>query len=192
MTQNYFILTGPPGAGKTALLNVLSARNVTVVPEPARRILAEQRSFDGPGVPDADPALFSALLLSRAVDDHRRRSGRNTVTFFDRGIPDCIAYARLFGVDDGPARRAAGIYQYNSIVFFAPPWRDIYGQDDERKMTFDQASQFGGLMYEAYCALGHTLVELPLSPLHDRADFVLDKVRSEGAIIDPHAADTKI
>src|SRR3546814_10233995 len=34
---------------------------------PARQILAEQRSIGGAGVPDRNPALFTELLLSRAL-----------------------------------------------------------------------------------------------------------------------------
>ena len=63
-----FILTGAPGSGKTAVLNRLRDQ-FTCVDEPAREILAEQRSTGGRGTWDQDPSLFVHLLLQRSIDE---------------------------------------------------------------------------------------------------------------------------
>lgn len=175
MPQNHLI-TGPPGAGKTGLIAELRARGFGCVDEPARRVLAAQRKVDGQGVPDRDPALFTELMLSAAVEDFDSRRDGAAPVFFDRGVPDIIAYARLFGVDDGEALRASKRYRYRREVFFAPPWSAIYCQDDERKMTFGEARAFGDLMRAAYREAGYALVELPLAPTPKRADFILDRL----------------
>ena len=120
MPQNHLI-TGPPGAGKTALIAELRARGFDCVDEPARRVLARQRKVDGKGVPDRDPALFTELMLSAAVEDFESRRDGAEPVFFDRGVPDIVAYARLFGIDDRAALRAADIDRYNSIVFLRRP-----------------------------------------------------------------------
>lgn len=177
MNNRPIIITGPPGAGKTALISALRARGFAGVDEPARRVLAEQRSFDGPGVPDEDPGLFTALMLSRSVDDYRRRQSDPGPCFFDRGVPDIVAYARLFGVDEGAALRAGEVYRYCSPVYFAPPWRDIYRQDDERRMTFDEARRFGDIMRQVYRQLGYDTVDLPRASTDDRAEFLAGSVR---------------
>ena len=44
----FYILSGPPGAGKTSLLEKLSDQ-VSVVGEPARRVLASERKNGGAG-----------------------------------------------------------------------------------------------------------------------------------------------
>jgi predicted ATPase len=64
--RNFFIITGSPGSGKSTILRELKNIAVTVIDEPARQILAEQRSFGGNGVPENDPVLFTELMLSRA------------------------------------------------------------------------------------------------------------------------------
>lgn len=100
MSDDLWILTGAPGSGKTTILNQLR-ESLRCVDEPARRVLAEQREIGGSGMPKRDPARFVELLLEVAVADPERALGAGP-TLFDRGIPDCIAYAIHLGVDPRP------------------------------------------------------------------------------------------
>ncbi len=175
----FYVLTGAPGTGKSAVLERLGLQGFDGVEEPARQILAEQRSFGGNGVPDSDPALFVELMLSRAVFERRKPRPAGRPVFFDRGIPDLIAYALLYGLDDRPARGAAHKYRYNPTVFFAPPWKDIYSTDDERRMSYGEAADFGERMRDAYRGLGYTLVELPRESPEARARLILDRVAAD-------------
>ena len=97
-TKNLLVITGPPGSGKTPIVRELVASGFTGVAEPAREVIAEQRAIGGDGVYDKNPRLFLYLMLSRAVADFRRMSGAPGPVFFDRGIPDLIGYADLFGL----------------------------------------------------------------------------------------------
>src|SRR3546814_12403216 len=94
--DHYFVLTGAPGSGKTTVLNALRQLGIATVDEPARQILAEQRPIGGAGVPDRNPALFTELLLSRALYAHPRHSDSEGPLLSDRGRPDVFGYARLF------------------------------------------------------------------------------------------------
>ena len=118
-------------------------------------------------------------MLSRAVFERRKPRLADLPVFFDRGIPDLIAYALLYGLDDRPARGAAHKYRYNPTVFFAPPWKDIYSTDEERRMTYGQAADFGERMRDAYLGLGYTLVELPREDPAERAQFIEAKVAED-------------
>ena len=174
--QSFHLLTGPPGSGKSALLLELRALGHTTVNEPARQILAEQRSFGGNGLPERNPALFTELMLSRAIALFEQMKDIEGPVFFDRGVPDHAAYAALFEVDSAAAERASETFRYNPRAFFAPAWEEIYAQDDERRMTFEQARHFGSILRRAYFGLGYELVDLPcVSPAH-RARFVLERV----------------
>ena len=171
MYDDLHILTGAPGSGKSAIL-AGAGENVRWVGEPAREVLAWQRSIDGGGTPERDAALFVHLLLQRSIDDHRDAMRSEGAVLFDRGIPDCIAYAELLGTDPQPGIEAAAAYRYNRNVLVTRPWEEIYTTDDERTMTFDATVEFQLLIEAAYAHAGYTLVEVPRGSVEQRVAFV--------------------
>ena len=175
-----YVITGPPGSGKTPLVRELVASGFVGVDEPARAVIGEQRAMSGTDVYDRDPGEFLDLMLSRATADFEARSAADSPVFFDRGIPDLIGYARLFGLDTHAATRAAQTYRYNAIVFTLPSWRGIYSTDRDRRMTFEQAEAFGRIVHEIYVDLGYSVLEVPQDTIPARARFVLDSLSTAG------------
>lgn len=170
--DNLFVLTGPPGSGKSALLDVMTERGMACVPEFARAIIAQQRAIHGDGLYDKDPQLFKELMLSRAISDFVEADGQRRC-LFDRGIPDLLAYSDCFDLVQGAEIRAAALYQYNKTVFFAPSWEVIYSNDEDRKISFQHAKAFGDNLKVIYQELGYNLVELPFVSIDERADFMV-------------------
>ena len=173
-SQTLFVITGGMGSGKSTLMRELRALGAKTIVEPAREILAEQRAIGGRGVPESDPRLFVELMLARAIWQYKGVQASPTAVFFDRGVADNLAYGRLFGFEERAHRKAAQTYRYNQVVFFAPSWQEIYHQDKERRMTFEEASRFGDEVRSIYEELGYSVTEIPrVSPL-ERARFILD------------------
>ncbi len=170
--DNYFILTGAMGAGKSTILKELKKLDLICIDEPARQILAEQRSINGNGVPDQNPGLFTELLLSRSIYQFKQLTDQQNPVIFDRGIPDNICYAMFFDLDLNAYINAAEQYRYNKQVLFLPAWEAIYHNDDERKMTFDQAKQFGEDLRKLYENLGYYIIDVPMTTPVTRAEFI--------------------
>ena len=175
MSERLHIVTGAPGVGKTAILEGLRG-DIRHVPEPARAVLAQQRAVQGNGVPERDPSLFVDLLLQASIENHREAQTWGQAVLFDRGVPDCIAYAILLGADPGPSILAAGAHRYCGEVLVARPWEEIYRTDGERRMTFAATLEFQRLIEEAYEGAGYSLVEIPRGPLSERVEFVREFV----------------
>jgi predicted ATPase len=171
MMPRLIVVTGAPGTGKTAILNAI-APGMAHIREPAREVLAEQRAMGGKGTPESDPSLFVGLLLERSIEKHQAAVRDGRPVLFDRGVPDCVAYAHQLGGDPKPCRKAAALFRYVGTVLVARPWEDIYTTDDERKMTFAATLPFQSLIEEAYLEAGYELMEIPRGPLHERVDFV--------------------
>jgi predicted ATPase len=173
MNDERIILTGAFGTGKTTLLEHLRALGFRTIEEPARRVLAQQRAFGGSALSQRDARRFVDLMLSTATDDYRCTGPAAAPIFFDRGIPDALAYAALFGFNLPVGELAAREHRYADRVFFAPAWEEIYTTDEERTVSFQEASRFGATVRAVYERLGYMLIDLPLLPVAERASFVL-------------------
>lgn len=177
--DNFFVITGAPGTGKTTLLKEIERQGYTVVAEPARYVLKEQRSVGGKGVPEKDPALFVSLMLAREVEWFKEcERSRQSIVFFDRGVVDNIGYARLFGIGESDINKMAKLCRYNNNVFYLPMWKDIYVTDDERKMTYEVAKDFGIELRKGYEEFGYRLVDVPYDTPKGRCDFILEKIKA--------------
>jgi predicted ATPase len=170
-----YVLTGAPGSGKTAILDNLGS-DIRCVREPAREILAEQRALGGAGTHDRDPSLFVDLLLQRSIEKHEAAQRWEGPTLFDRGVPDCIAYANLMGTDPAASILASEVYRYRSEVLVLEPWEEIYVVDEERTMSFADTVPFQDALIDAYERAGYALVEVPRGSVEDRAAFVRDLI----------------
>jgi predicted ATPase len=146
------------------------------VGEPAREILAEQRAIGGAGTYDRDPSLFVDLLLRRSIEKHEAARPWDGPVVFDRGVPDCVAYAVLMGIDPVAGLAACERYRYHHEVLVVEPWEEIYVTDAERTMSFADTIPFHVALVEAYERAGYSLVEVPRDSAEHRAAFVGDLV----------------
>jgi predicted ATPase len=174
--KNYFILTGAMGGGKSTILDLLQKQKTKCVSEPARQILYEQRLICANGVPERNSELFTELMLSRATRFFMENINDNENIIFDRGIPDLIAYAELFQLDTRIYYNASTQYRYNNSVFWFKGWKEIYQKDDERKMSYEQACEFGERTLEIYKNLGYDVIEVPKISCEMRTHFILEKI----------------
>lgn len=173
--NNLFVITGGPGAGKTAVLEELRKRGGRAAPEVARQIIREQVAAGGEALPWANTERYTELMLARSVASYLEHTDAVGATFFDRGIPDVLCYARLIGLSSvAEIRSACATYRYNPTVLVAPPWKEIYSSDDERKQTFAEATETHSIMVEVYRECGYRTIELPRVSVSERARFVLD------------------
>jgi predicted ATPase len=129
----------------------------------------------------ADASLFLDLLLQRSIDNYREAQRRDGVTVFDRGIPDCIAYAVVLGLDHGASVVASRRYRYNREVLVTEPWEEIDTFDEERTISFEDTIEFQAAIRDAYDRAGYSLVEVRRDSIANRATFMRKFVHSAGA-----------
>lgn len=173
--SNFFVITGGPGAGKTAIVEALARRGFPTVAECGRDILRQQVAIGGNAVHWGDAAAYCELMLSRGMADYERMLGESDgPVFFDRGITELVGYCRLIGIDvPDHVQKAAELYRYNTVVFLAPPWPEIYANDPLRRQDADEALRTAALAGAVYAEFGYTVVEIPKLPVTERAVFVL-------------------
>jgi predicted ATPase len=175
--SRFIVVTGGPGGGKTTLINALAQLGFPIAPEGGRAIICEQAAIGGPALPWADTQLFFETIMTWDIRSYREAEATDGLVFFDRGIPDMAGGYAMLGLDV-PAHVNAAIaaFRYHPVVFLAPPWREIYTTDTERKQSFAEAGRTCEAMATAYTEAGYDLTRLPLVPLAERVRFVLETV----------------
>ena len=176
-SHRFIVVTGGPGSGKSTLIDHLQGMGYGRSQEAGRGIIQDQVAVAGQGLPWTDPALFAELMLCWELRSYRIAAAQTAPVFFDRGIPDIVGYLKLEGLPvPDHLHTAAQRFRYHRRVFIAPPWPEIYEQDNERKQSYDEAERTYESMVATYTAYGYELVHLPLAAVAKRAQFVTDSL----------------
>ena len=163
------VLTGCSGGGKSTLLAELAARGFATVAEPGRRVIAAEHASGGNGFPWEDGERFADLAFWMAVGDHAAAEAEPT--FFDRSALDQAAWYLRTG------RMVPGdIPDYERDIFVAPPWREIFVTDQDRRHGFEAALMEYADLMRRLPAWGYRCHFLPKTSVARRADWVLARL----------------
>ena len=177
-----YILTGAPGAGKTAILRAMQLRSYPVVEEAATDIVASAQARG-----DAQPWI-SPGFIDDIVELQRRRqerpAPRAAVQIFDRSPVCALALARFLGwrVSDPLAKELRRIEQqavYERRVFFVESL-GFMTNTDVRRISLEEARRFGEVHQTAYRELGYDLVPIAPASVADRTEAVVGLVETWG------------
>ncbi|GKX32499.1 MAG: ATPase [Rhizobiaceae bacterium MnEN-MB40S] len=171
----FFVLSGCSGGGKSTLLSELAERGYATVEEPGRRIVRQETRNGGAALPWCDPAAFARRAVAMAMEDLQQAQAADGPVFFDRGLVD--AAAALEQATGKPVLQSVcSPRRYHHMMFLAPPWSELFGQDTERRHDFGEAVAEYERLVNAYQALNYTVVPLPKAPVRTRADFVVSMI----------------
>jgi predicted ATPase len=172
-----FILTGAPGAGKTAILRQLERDGFGVVEEAATDLIALEQAL-GEAEPWRRPSFVDAVADLQRRRQIRAASWPDAVQFHDRSAICTRALATFLGLPVSDALRrelerieADAIYQKR--VFFIATLGFIT-RTPARQISLDDALRFERMHEEAYRTLGYEIVRIAPGPLADRVRAVED------------------
>jgi predicted ATPase len=172
MSEQFVLITGCSGGGKSSLLAELQGRGCHVVEEPGRRIVRQERASGGRALPWVDSVAFLHRAMEMALADREAARAFSGWVFFDRGLID--AASALEDLTAEPALETLGAaHRYHRRVFMAPPWPEIFETDAERRHGFEAGLPEYRRLEKALPALGYEVITLPRVAVAARADFVL-------------------
>ncbi|WP_158800091.1 AAA family ATPase [Pedobacter sp. L105] len=171
-----YIITGGPGSGKSTLVAGLEEQGYACSAEISRKMIQAEVARGSDCLPWKDIACFSDKVILEMAKAWQQASA-NSLTFFDRGIPDVIAYLHIAKLPV-PVNYLDSLAQhpYAQKVFILPPWEGIYINDNERWQSFEEASLIYTAIRDTYSGFGFELIEVPKVSLQERIAFVLKAV----------------
>ena len=159
--QQKILITGGPGTGKTALINSLESRGYRCHHE---IIHSNTIAFVD------DPQAFNTNLLNGRIKQFvNSDTHKENIAFFDRGIPDVLAYMDFFNQQYSQRFIDACETHMYDVVFILPPWEAIYKTDDE-------AVAIHYHLEKTYIHFGYSLIYVPFESVENRLHFILDKL----------------
>jgi predicted ATPase len=168
--ERRIIITGGPGAGKSSLLEALRLKGYACQAEAARRVI--QQYYSQNCTPWGDRQSFICHVGAQIEKD--LQEPLNGLTFYDRGMLDCIAYAREANLPVPEALQQFDPFAYyHRQVFILPPWPQIYRKEPARQQEFSEAVLLYHSIVSTYQAYGFRLIEVPQLALEERVGFVL-------------------
>lgn len=171
------LLIGGPSTGKTTLINHLDSLGYNCLVEISRQVIknAQKEGIDQLFL--EDPLLFSTLLKDARIDQYKEANKLETdFVFYDRGIPDTVAYMD-FIQQEYPQEfdSACTNFRYDQ-VFILPPWKEIHTTDNERYESFEQAIAIQEALLKTYKKYQYDPIEVPIGAIEQRAQFILSKL----------------
>ena len=174
-----FILTGAPGAGKTAILRQLELDGVDVVEEAATDVIA-LRQAAGEAEPWTDPGFTAAIVALQRLRRARIPPPGVEIQVHDRSAICTLALARHLGHAVGgelvrELRRIAAEAVFERRVLFVRGLGFVT-PTTARRIGPEEALRFEAAHEAAYRELGYELVFIEPGPLADRVRQIKDTV----------------
>lgn len=172
---NWQVLTAGPCAGKTALLNYLSAQGRQVVPEAARLYVDTLRSYDWSKEDvemfrEENPYTFQENVARKDYAMEQRLNPEDHL-FMDRALDDNDAYSTFNNVTVDWLDEAVQERQYATVFILE---QLPFEQDDVRVEDPEAARKIHELLQETYEP--YDPITVPVMPLPERAQYVLERV----------------
>lgn len=179
VANHFFILTGGPGSGKTALIEELNRRGFFCIEEVARKIIQEEMALGGDAIPRENIRCRIEKMIIRSIETYQAAMKKGGIAIFDRGILDYLGYAnRTATAITDELQQAASSLVYNKKVFITPPWEKIYCNDTERKQSFEEAEEVYHTCFKIYTDHGYEVIVLPKTDVKARADFIISHMNN--------------
>lgn len=166
-----YVFAGAGYSGKTTMLNEMAKLGFQTVPETGRQIIEEQLKGDNPILPWNNRRVFELLCLNIMLENETKY--RDGIVFFDRALPDSLAYHKMYNACPECVRPAMNA-KYDAI--FLLEMLPGYAMDKVRHFDIEHVKQMHTLIAEAYTENGSRIMRLPAVSIEERVKIVLANI----------------
>ncbi len=178
MKNKKIIISGPPGSGKTTIINTLREKGYLVHSEVNPQEINKKVS----------KLELSNYIFKKRIEQYQnplikttqfdiKTKKKDTLIFFDRSMIDVIAYMN-FWKETYPEKwdHTISTYRYEKNIFYVPKWEEIYKRTEERPEHYIEAEKIDLFLRKAFLKYNYNIIELPKLNVDERVNFILDQI----------------
>jgi len=175
--QMKIVISGGPGTGKSSIIDELSKKGYKIFEESSREIIKKYKKLGHEQLFLSNPIKFSEILLKNRVNQYIESNNANSnYCFFDRGIPDILAYLDYKKIlFNNKFKVSAEKYKYDK-VFITEPWKKIYKKDQQRYESYEELLEIDKRIKETYKKLKYKYFIIPNTNVVERVNYIIDKI----------------
>jgi len=172
--SKWYVITGGPSSGKTTVLKELEKMGYIVYPE-AARVFIDKEMAKGKSLKEirGDEAEFQRKVLKIKVEVEKT-APKDKIVFFDRAIPDSIAYYQICGLDPKEVLKFCQPRKYKKIFFLE---QLPFDQDYARIEDGETIKKLNKLLKESYENLGYEVIKIPAMSVQERVKKILNEIK---------------
>jgi len=162
------VLTGGPGVGKTALLDLLTEKGFQTLPDAARMLIEREQEKHSDCLPWKNNQRFLEEVTKLQLE-LEETSTQGTV-FQDCSIIEGYAYAKTQGLYVPKRILEQGRNRYHKVLFLER--LPFYSKNSSRREDIDTAQRISEALRKAYSEFGYNTISIPVLPVERRFEYV--------------------
>lgn len=169
--NNWYVITGGPGSGKTTTVNLLESLGYKTTVEKARHYI-DTKLKDGKTIEEIESNQrgFQQAVMSMQLKAEQHLNPAELV-FMDRAIPDALAYYKFLNLKpDAFVEQAIKNASYKKVfILDCLPMVNDYARHEDEKAQH----RIHELIVEVYEALPFPIVYVPVLAAQERVNLIL-------------------
>lgn len=172
--NNWYAISGVASSGKTTIINLLEQKGYKVIHESATEFVKQQFT-KGYTIEQLrrDEGRFQETILQLKLFNESMLDPQK-ITFIDRGIPDTVAFYKMYNLQmPDYMKHAIKDASYRKVFLFE---RLPLIKEDFRPEPEEEIAKMDEYNKKAYKELGHNVIPVPAMTVDKRLQFILDNL----------------